>query len=100
MPPSLGDTMDRRCWLDGFIVCLHVISITSLHPLSYFILLLLRLLLFPIKLPHSDILAPSMRIMPLQQAAKTEIVLGNDLFEIESRLAPLHYPRFGQFAAI
>ena len=54
----------------------------------------------PIKLPHSDILAPPMQIMPLQQAAKTEIVLGNDLFEIESRLAPLHFPRFGQFAAI
>ena len=38
----LGD-MDRRCQLDGFIVCLHVISITSLHPLSPFIF---RILIF------------------------------------------------------
>ena len=48
-----GD-MERRCQLDGFIVCLHVISITSLHPLSPFIFLILifiRILIFPIKLP-------------------------------------------------
>ena len=51
--------MDRRCQLDGFIVCLHVISITSLCILCLPSYSPSAFSPRTIKLPHSDILAPS-----------------------------------------